>query len=157
MAEYDSIEHFARVAPQRLQDAEELLQFPTLPVRNKPERERHLRGAVYMPGYCVECVLKQYIISREPSTSTLEEALQRRRDRGEAVPDLLGAAGHDLNLLFRMTDLAGSLDKDQNIKVDWGICNKWKSTWRYDPSVPKEAHQFVRSVRIIYEWVKRRL
>lgn len=157
MTEYNSISHYARVAPQRLQDAEELLQPPSLPVRSKQEQSRHLRGAVYLAGYSVECVLKQYIISHEPNAETLEEALQARRDRGENVPDIQGVAGHDLNLLFRLTELAAALDADKNRKIDWGICNKWKSTWRYDPSVPKDAQQYVESVRRIYEWVKARV
>ena len=154
MAEYDGLGQFHKAAQRRLKDARELLQTPTLDPQESGADTRHLRAAVYLAGYAVECALKEYIIAHERAT-TLTEATRLRRDAGEDIPDLLGANGHNLDLLLRLTGLTGRLDPDVRRKQDWGICLRWRSTWRYDPTPPPSefATAFVAATQRVHGWI----
>ncbi len=164
MAEYDGISEFLKVAPQRIQDAKKLMEG----VASTPQRQgiatQHLRAALYLSGYAIECVLKAYVIDRQPSTRTLTEAMNRRRSageqlRGEPLPDIQGARGHNLPLLLLLTDLEAALDSNRDRKKDWAVCLGWKSSWRYDPSSPSQqsAEDFVAAAERLCRWVERRL
>lgn len=159
VAEFDGASQFHKAALRRLRDAEELMQTPTLLADESGASLRHLRAAVYLAGYAVECVVKVYLISRVSGAQTLSQALQSRRTRGEALPDLSSAAGHNLALLLSATDLEAELDGDVERKKDWGICLKWRSSWRYDPDPPSPsfAQEFVEAVRRIHRWVSGRV
>ena len=61
MADYDGISQYWKAAARRLQDAQELLQPPTINADEQGAETRHLRAAVYLAGYAVECILKVYI------------------------------------------------------------------------------------------------
>ncbi len=91
-----------------------------------------------LAGYAVECILKVYIISRVASANSLAEAITKRRDAGEEIPNILSAEGHKLLTLLSLTDLEARFGDDER-KKDWSLCVKWKSTWRYDPEPPKTA------------------
>jgi len=67
--------------------------------------ERHLRAAVYLAGYAIECILKVYIISRVAGAVSLAGAIEDRRAMGEQIPNILGAEGHRLTILLSLTDL----------------------------------------------------
>lgn len=159
MAEYDGISQFRKVAPRHLRDAEELLQPPSLAPQERGAAGRHLRAAVYLAGYAVECILKAYVISRQPSATTLTQAVEARRAAGEGIPNVLGAEGHRLPLLLSLTDLEAILATDHQRQRDWGICSKWKVSWRYDPNLPTAsfAVEFVGATRDVYQWIQRQL
>lgn len=163
MAEYDGISEFLKVAPQRLGDAKKLLE-PAVNLQQQVGDTRHLRAAVYLAGYGLECVLKAYVISRQPPTKTLTETMNRRRSsgeqlKGEALPDIQGAKGHNLPLLLLLTDLEAALDNARDRKKDWAICLVWKSTWRYDPYPTARlfAEDFVAAAERLYRWIERQL
>ena len=159
MAEFDGITSYLKVGPRRLRDAAELLEHPTLEPNEAGAEQRHLRAAVYLAGYAVEVVLKAYIISKSPPAQSLGEAVTIRRARGLNVPDLLGAEGHRLDLLLSLTDLEEKIDNDRSLKKDWVICTKWKSTWRYDPTIPSMtfSREFTEAAQRIYRWVERQV
>lgn len=90
MLEFDSIGDYVKAGPRRLADAKELLEQPTLEPDAPDAAHRHLRGAVYLAGYAVECALKAYIISRAPPAQRFLEAIERRRQEGEPDLRLLG-------------------------------------------------------------------
>lgn len=157
MPEYDGISQYRKATVRRLRDAEELLEPPSLVPQEQGAEDRHLRAAVYLAGYAIECILKVYIISRVPNAVSLAGAIEDRRATGEQIPNILGAEGHRLALLLSLTDLETYL-VDEERKKDWSICVKWKSTWRYDPNPPTDnAREFVSAVRRIYRWVKRQI
>jgi len=158
MAEYDGFSQYRKAAARRLRDAEELLQPPSLALEEQGAETRHLRGAVYLAGYAVECILKAYIISQTTSAMSLADAVEERRRAGEQVPNILGADGHDLRRLLSLTDLEGRFATDER-KKDWSLCIKWKSTWRYDPKPPTAtfASEMIVAVRHIYRWVERQI
>ena len=158
MAEHDGLSQYRKAAARRLRDAEELLQPPSLASEEQGADTRHLRGAVYLAGYAVECVLKAYIISQAASAMSLAEAGEERRRAGEQVPNILGADGHDLRLLLSLTDLEERFT-DNARKRDWSLCMKWKPAWRYDPKPPTAtfALEFMGAVKRIYQWVERQI
>ncbi len=158
MAEHDGLSQYRKAAARRLRDAEELLQPPSLASEEQGADTRHLRGAVYLAGYAVECVLKAYIISQAASAMSLAEAVEERRRAGEQVPNILGADGHDLRLLLSLTDLEERFT-DNARKRDWSLCMKWKPAWRYDPKPPTAtfALEFMGAVKRIYQWVERQI
>ena len=132
MVEFDHVRNFERAALRHMQDAEKLLFSSSEKIVKPFDRLCHLPGAVCLSGYAVECVRKQFLILMEPPSHYLEDAIAVKRKRGEAVPDLVGASGHDLNLLLNRTRLTTHLEKLPPVKRDWGICNKWRSSLRYD-------------------------
>lgn len=158
MAEYDGISQYRKAAARRIKDAEELLQPPTVDAREQGAETRHLRAAVYLAGYAVECILKVYLISQVASANSLSDAVEARRAMGEQLPNLLGAEGHRLDVLLSLTDLEAQFS-DEERRQDWSLCVKWKSTWRYDPNPPPAtfAFEFVAAVRRIYRWVERQI
>ena len=56
----DTIQDYRRSATRRLEDAKELLEPPTLDPQRSDADRRHLRGAMYLAGYAVECLVKAY-------------------------------------------------------------------------------------------------
>jgi hypothetical protein len=64
MVRFDSLADFVKSGPRRLRDAEELLETPTLFPHEAGSASRHLRGAMYLAGYGVECLVKACIIAR---------------------------------------------------------------------------------------------
>ena len=164
MAEYDGISEFRKVAPQRIRDAKKLLESSAIAPQQQGADARHFRAAVYLAGYAIECILKAYIIARQPPSRTLAEAMSRRASsgetlKGEPLPDIQGAKGHNLPLLLLLTDLEKSLGTARDRQKDWAICLGWKSSWRYDPNPPSQpyAEDFVAAAERLYTWVERQL
>ena len=155
MADYDGISQYRKAAARRLRDAEELLQPPTVDAYEHGSETRHLRAAVYLAGYAIECILKVYLISQVAVANTLSDVIEARRATGEQFPNILGTDGHRLDILVSLTDLEAQFGNEKR-KRDWSLCVKWKSTWRYDPNPPTEifAFEFVAAVRRIYRWVE---
>jgi hypothetical protein len=140
---HDGYSEYVKAAQHRLADALELLEEPTYPGKSGNPQSRHLRGAMYLAGYAVECILKAYIITRHPPCRTLVEV----------DPTLVAAAGHGLDRLLVTSGLeAQLLDRRQ----DWGICRSWTPDWRYNPQIPSrgEALNFVQSAERIHRWLK---
>ncbi len=122
MAEFEGISEFRKVAPQRIKDAKRLLEL-AINSQQQGAGIQHLRSAVYLAGYGIECILKSYIIDRQPPAKTLSEAMNRRRSNGEQLtgeqlPDIQGAKGHHLPLLLLLTDLEEALDNAPDRKKD---------------------------------------
>ncbi len=146
---------FAKVAPRRLRDAQALLKHRDSSDAEQRADTRHIRAAVYLAGYCVECILKTYLIAQDPRAQTLREAATHLRDRGNEVPDLLSAEGHNLYLLMTLTGLEPILELNKSLHDDWNRCRIWKSAWRYDPqpTTRKFATDYVESTERFYNWI----
>ncbi len=165
MAEHDGIGEYRKAGARRLRDAQELLEPPSLEPHEQGAQTRHLRAAVYLAGHAVECVLKAYLISRQASALTLLQAVSARRAQGESlpnilsVPNILGEDGHRLDLLLTLSGLEGLLLTNKGRQQDWGICFKWKSPWRYDPTVPSReyATEYIDAADRFCEWVLRQI
>ena len=153
MPEFDGISKYVKSGIRRLRDAEELLQPPTLHPREQGADTRHLRGAVYLSGYGTECLLKAYLISRQPNCARLAEVRDAIRAGGNPIRDICGEAGHDLRYLLSLTDLEARMDIE---KLRWmGLSARWSSSGRYDPrSVSREdADARIEAARSLVDWI----
>ena len=156
MAEYDGKTQYTKAAVKRLRDAEELLEHPSLAPRASGAERRHLRGSIYLAGYAIECVLKAYLITMDRRANTLTDVVNNRRRAGKKVKNILGSEGHNLISLLEMTNLDTQFSTNEDLIEAWGICVKWKSTWRYDFTDPSQeyAKEFIRATRRVHDWVK---
>lgn len=161
MADFDALSDFAKSGPHRLKDAEELMEPPTADAARSDAATRHLRGAMYLAGYAVECLLKAYLIQQE-GCRYLSDAQQRinarRQSAGkEPIRDIARtASGHSLGYLLGLTDLESQQGFDVKL---WGRLTEWKPAWRYDPapSAPDAARAFLEDVRAALRWVQPRI
>ena len=153
MPEFDGIAEYVKSGIRRLRDAEELFQPPTLHPKEQGAGTRHLRGAVYLTGYGVECLLKAYLISRQRNCFRLSEARDAIRSGGNPIRDICGEAGHDLRYLLSLTDLEARMDREKLKQMS--LSAKWSSSWRYDPRpVSREdADARIEAARNLVDWI----
>ena len=163
--EYDGISELLKAAPKRLADARELLETPTRNPQGSDAATRHLRAAVYLAGYALECALKVYIIDRTDArlrrrgnrVQGWSEALRQRELAGDE-PDLSGSRSHSLELLFRATDLSNMTPPGSEIHGVWVRCMKnWRPSLRYAPDHMRdrdEARATVDALEEAYKWVR---
>ena len=162
MPRYDSQMQFAKVAkvePRCLRNVHALLTHRDAADAEQGADTRHLRSAIYLAGYCVECILKTYIIAKVPRAQTLSQAIEHLRERGKEVPNLLSAEGHNLYLLMALIGLEPILETNQTLNDDWHRCRIWQSVWHYDPQPPtrKFATDYVEATERFYKWVLSRI
>ena len=117
---------------------------PTSDPKASDADRRHLRGAMCLAGYAVECLLKAYIIGMtgtQTLPSAMDELNRRRAEKGLPPVENIARsiAGHNIGYLLQVSDLA---DYDQRL---WGRVAVWSSEWRYDITsvTRKNAHEFV--------------
>lgn len=104
------------------------------------------RGAMYMAGYSIECLLKTKLMRRFDChhLRELEEELRRRG----ALPTHATIFTHQLEVLLRLT---GGLDRLRQNEPLWrlfNIVNRWVPAWRYtaDLSNRDDAEDFQEAV-----------
>ena len=120
-----------------------------------------MRGAMYLAGYAVECILKAYM-RQYMGTQTLNTAVERLNERRqskslEPVENIArSAAGHRIMYLLQLTDLSQLPGYDPQV---WGRVARWTSSWRYetDRVDRDQAMQFVRDVEIVARWVSSKI
>lgn len=153
----DTIQDYRQSAARRFEDAQELLQSPTRDVQRSDADRRHLRGAMYLAGYGVECLTKAYLI-RHMDAQTLAGAVdklnQRHHDRGLLPVENIArsAAGHKILYLSQLTDLPTYAGYDAKL---WSRVARWQSSWRYetDQVSPVEANAFLQDVQAVMDWL----
>ncbi|MGI8979654.1 MAG: hypothetical protein ACR2FY_10535 [Pirellulaceae bacterium] len=126
---------------QRLDDAKSL------------QRNKRWRGAMYLAGYSVECLLKKKLMIKFGCHTLLqlEEELRRRRRLKESE----SVFSHSLESLFR---LAGGFDRARQRRetfAAFNVVNEWVPAWRYSPDTASAAscEDFVDSVEAMLEWI----
>ena len=159
MAEFDGISEYLKAAIQRLEDALELLQPPTLYPNRSDAKTRHLRGAMYLAGYALECIIKAYIITRFKA-QTLEEAIRiAPASKRRLMKKLNTVDGHNLRLLISLTDMGIPLAGNVSMLRHWTICLTWDSGWRYNPRPVRVEHarEFVDAAAQVHAWISRQI
>jgi HEPN domain-containing protein len=138
---FGGVSEQSRASIHRLEGAEALL------------REDRWRGAMYLAGYSLECVLKKKLMEKFACFHLLqlEEALHQR--------GLLGAETtiftHHLESLLRV---GGGLERMRRDPGTWGefrIANEWVPAWRYSPDLAnrQDAEDFLRAVKAVRRWI----
>lgn len=123
---------FKRVAWQRFGHAEFLLE--QLPDSGQT--------AVYLAGYCVECIFKAMILSRTPA------------NRPEEIPKT-----HKLERLRQQYYRVGGEQMPRSLVRDFARVGTWTVDIRYEPGIMQyaEARRFLDSVFDILKWAEGRL
>ena len=153
----DTIQDYKRSAVRRLEDAKELLENPTLNPQRSDADSRHLRGAMYLAGYAVECLVKAYLIQQR-NAQTLAAAgdvlnRQRQQQGKEPIKQIARtAAGHKIQYLLQLTDLPQYPMYDAKL---WARVAQWRSSWRYetDAIARSDAEEFLSNVQAVADWI----
>ena len=152
MRKLESGSDYEEAGRLHLADARELLEHPTHEAFHNQAHIRHLRGAMHLAGYAVECALKSYLV-RKHGKSTFDEVIPVVRSSLNV--DLRGANLHSLRELWRA---AGFTGVPADVASSIGQCAAWRVEWRYDPTVGKarqDARQFVRAAELLWDWIAR--
>lgn len=115
------------------------------------------RGAMYMAGYAVECLLKTKLMRMFDCRhlSELEEELQRRR----VLSAQATVFTHQLELLLRLTNGIDRLRQNEEHWRMFNLVNRWVPAWRYtaDESNPDDANDFLEAVEKVSRWIENNL
>ena len=112
------------------------------------------RGAMYMAGYSVECLLKTKLmrIFNCRNLRELEEELQGKR--------ILAAQAtvftHQLELLLRLTNAIDRLRQNEEHWRLFNMVNRWVPAWRYtaDQANADDAKDFLEAVEKVSRWIE---
>jgi len=115
------------------------------------------RGAMYLAGYSVECLLKTKLM-RKFNCHNLNELDKRLTERG-----LLGGDDsiytHSLQRLLRWADGFDPLRRDLTLWRMFTLVNQWIPAWRYNPDLSnrEDAESFLTAVDRISRWIDNNL
>src|SRR4051794_12969935 len=125
---------FSRAAGQRLEDAEFLLEGA------------RTTAAVYLAGYCVECMWKALIVT------------QAGKDKKQEVLDLFRGAGahnYDFGLSLSIDKYGGKPPpkKDKELTNSFAKVGSWRTDLRYEPATmpADDAEEFLDAARRIWK------
>ena len=112
------------------------------------------RGAMYMAGYSVECLLKTKLMHRF-NCRHLRELEQELQAKG-----ILAAQAtiftHQLELLLHLANAVDRLRQNEEHWRLFNMVNRWVPAWRYtaDLSNSEDANDFLAAVEKLSHWVE---
>lgn len=129
---------FFRSGRERLEDAHVLLQ-------SSPQRTT---GAVYLAGYCVECLLKALVLSSEPKSR-----------HPETLATFRGSKAHNYSWLQEQYQLRTGRVFPPRIQECLEILNAWGTSLRYVSATfsAAEADLFLKTTGEFSEWAESHL
>ena len=138
---YYGVSEQAKVSRHRLDDARALFNA----VR--------WRGAMYMAGYAVECLLKTKLM-RIYNCRHLRELEAELRRRG-ALTAHETIFTHQLEALLKLTQGLDRLRQNQSLWRAFNTVNRWIPAWRYTANLTnrEDAEDFMRAVEQIMHWI----
>jgi len=139
---YTGMSEQAKASKHRLDDARALF------------NAARWRGAMYMAGYAVECLLKTKLMQIYSCRNLheLEEDLQRRG----VLAHRATVFTHHLELLLRLTQGFDRLRRNRTLWPEFNIVNRWIPAWRYTVNLSnrQDAEDFLEAVGNIIHWIK---
>jgi HEPN domain-containing protein len=139
---YTGISEQAKASIHRLDDARALF------------NAGRWRGAMYMAGYAVECLLKTKLMQRYSCRTLrdLEDELQRRGILTEQATVFT----HHLELLLRLSQRLDQLRQHQMLWPQFALVNRWIPAWRYtaDLANRQDAADFLEAITQIMQWLE---
>lgn len=132
----------AKAAKHRLDDARALF------------KQKRWRGAMYLGGYAIECLLKAKLMKmyRCRHLTDLEDVLQAR--------GVLAAHAtiftHQLEILMGLTQRLANLRQHADDWRRFNLVNRWVPAWRYsgDLSNRDDAERFLDAVMALSRWIE---
>ena len=138
---HNGISELAEASRQRLADAQALL------------NASRWRGAMYMAGYAVECLLKTKLmhIYDCKNLRELEDILQQR----SILPANRTVFTHQLEDLLRLTPSYNRLMRNREMLPLFNKVNQWTPNWRYTSKSTnrREVTEFMASIESFMQWV----
>ena len=111
------------------------------------------RGAMYMAGYSIECLLKAKLMRMYGCSNlrNLEEELQRRGLLAERATIFT----HQLEILLRLANGLDRLRRNAQLWQVFNIVNLWIPAWRYNPDLSnrEDARDYLSAVDSIRHWI----
>ncbi len=142
---HNGISELAVASRQRLADARVLF-----------NASRH-RGAMYMAGYAVECLLKTKLLHIYDCNNLreLEELLRQR----SILPTNRTVFTHQLEDLLRLTPGYNRLKRNTDVWHSFHEINRWTPHWRYTPkqATRQEAIEFMTDIENVMHWINTNL
>ena len=139
---YTGVSEQAKASTHRLDDARALL------------NAGRWRGAMYMAGYAVECLLKTKLMQMYSCRALrdLEDELQRRGVLAEHATVFT----HQLELLLRLTQRFDQLRQHRMLWPQFALINRWIPAWHYTADVAnrQDATDFLEAVAQIMQWLE---
>jgi HEPN domain-containing protein len=112
------------------------------------------RGAMYLAGYSVECLLKAKFMRRFDCRHLreLEEELRRRN----LASDQDTIYTHHLERLLKWADGFDRLRRDRALWPLFTLVNQWIPAWRYNPDLSnrEDAEDFLDAVDQVMRWIE---
>ncbi len=112
------------------------------------------RGAMYLAGYAVECLLKAKLMKQYNChhLQDLEEELHRRG----LLPEQATIFTHDIERLLKWTRAIDRLRQNAQLWRTFNLVNRWLPAWRYDsnPANREDAKTFLAAVDTILHWIQ---
>ena len=138
---HNGVSELAIVSRQRLADAKTLL------------NASRWRGAMYMAGYAVECLLKTKLMQIYDCNNLgeLEDLLRQR----SILPAHRTVFTHQLEDLLRLTPGYNRLSQDRNFWHMFQVINLWSPQWRYatKQTTYQEATRFLTFLENVMHWI----
>ena len=142
---HDGVSELAGASRQRLEDAKTLL------------NASRGRGAMYMAGYAVECLLKTKLmhIYNCKNLRELEDLLRQR----SILPAHRTVFTHQLEDLLRLTPSYNRVIRNHEMLSLFNKVNQWTPNWRYisKPTNRREATEFITSIERFIRWINNNL
>ena len=142
---HDGVSELAGASRQRLADAKTLL------------NASRGRGAMYMAGYAVECLLKTKLmhIYNCKNLRELEDLLRQR----SILPAHRTVFTHQLEDLLRLTPGYNRVIRNHEMLSLFNKVNQWTPSWRYisKPTNRREATEFITSIERFIRWINNNL
>ena len=138
---HNGISELAVASRQRLADAQALL------------NASRWRGAMYMAGYAVECLLKTKLLHIYDCKNLRElEDLLRQRS---ILPAHRTVFTHELEGLLRLTPSYSRLRQDRDFWRMFQVVNLWNPQWRYTvkQTTYQEAAKFLTFIENVMHWI----
>jgi hypothetical protein len=115
---------------------------------------RRWRGAMYIAGYSIECLLKAKLMRMYGCTNLrdLEEELQHRGLLVERATIFT----HQLDMLLRLADGRERLRQHPQLWPLFNVVNRWIPAWRYNPDLSnhEDAADYLSAVDGILQWIE---
>jgi hypothetical protein len=141
MAQDSGRSELKKAGRHRLDDARTLLRFS------------RWRGAMYLAGYSVECLLKTKLMRMFGcmTLGQLEDELTRRN----LLPPAATVFTQQLFLLMHLTGRMNALRQNNPLWGDFNMVNEWLPGWRYsaNPASQGEAADFLAAVERVLHWI----
>jgi hypothetical protein len=139
---FSGVSEHGKAAKHRMDDARALLNA----VR--------WRGAMYIAGYSIECLLKTKLMRMFDCRhlSELEEVLVGRK----LLPAQSTVFTHQLEISLRLTNGRERLRQNQQLWQMFAKVNRWVPAWRYtaDLSNREDATDFLEAVERVSHWIE---